>query len=156
VPATALGTPCLTAARCQCLPQSRLGATPAEQVATRRAGAAAVLLGRVVAVGIDSTLPAGGNAVRYAAPSEQRMVARIVALDWWKGAGTDTLTVVVRPSRTDVSSCDMVLYVDHAYLIFAERDAADRLHVAKCGGTRHSDDAAEVLPLLGPPLPRSR
>ena len=139
--------PCLAPARCSCLPESHLGATPAEQVSARRAQASAVLLGRVVAVEVDSTREAGPNE-----PPVRSLVARVVALDWWKGAATDTVTIVTDSDLRDVWSCELRLEKDEVYLVFAHVGRDGRLHVSQCTGTRHADAAASVLPLLGRPM----
>jgi hypothetical protein len=147
VPTVAGGTPCATTARCSCVPESHYGATPAEQVAARRDRASAVLLGRVVAVELDST--------RTADPQERpvhQMVARVVALDWWKGVGTDTVSIVTKPDLRDDWSCELRLEKDEVYLIFATAGMGGRLYVSQCRGTRHADGAASVIPLLGTPM----
>jgi hypothetical protein len=100
----------------------------------------------VVAVELDSTRAASPQD-----PPVRQLVARVVALDWWKGAGTDTVSIVTKPDLRDEWSCELRLDKDEVYLVFASAGLGGRLYVSQCRGTRHADAAAEVLPLLGPP-----
>jgi hypothetical protein len=104
-----------------------------------------VVLGTVVRF---DTLARSGWGHGSDAVALRPIVAHVRVRRVWRGALTDTMTVMVTTLESQ-SSCDLEMRPGQAYLIFAARTEGGPLAARQCSGTVEERSAADVIAVLG-------
>jgi len=104
------------------------------------------VLGDVISLDTLSPVTWGSG---YDAVTLRPIIARVQVRQVWRGALTDTMTVMLTAVERR-SSCDLQMRPGKAYLIFATRTNGGPLTTRLCSGTAEEGAAADALEKLGP------